>query len=84
MKAQPVDDLVDDLPLGPERDAHEGAVGLVVVRREQLVGVDGRSDSRAIALPLTRNAVTFVFCQTARSSRSTTAIFVSNSTVSRS
>src|SRR6266511_5165987 len=29
-------------------------------------------------MPLTRKAVTFVFCQTARSSRKTTAIFVSN------
>src|SRR5688572_1602032 len=29
-------------------------------------------------MPLTRNAVTFVFCQLARSSRSTTAILVSN------
>src|SRR5215471_1704162 len=32
------------------------------------------------AMPLTRKAVTFVFCQTARSSRRTTAIFVSNCT----
>src|SRR5262245_11904834 len=29
-------------------------------------------------MPLTRKAVTFVFCQTARSSRRTTAIFLSN------
>src|SRR5919204_262736 len=29
-------------------------------------------------MPLTRNAVTFAFCQTSRSSRRTTAIFVSN------
>jgi hypothetical protein len=36
------------------------------------------------AIPLTRKAATFVFCQTARSSRSTTAILVSNFTVSRS
>src|SRR4051794_41752603 len=30
-------------------------------------------------MPLTRKAVAFAFCQTARSSRRTTAIFVSNS-----
>jgi hypothetical protein len=35
------------------------------------------------AIPLTKKAVTFVLCQTAKSSRRTTAIFVSNCTLGR-
>src|SRR2546421_190966 len=39
--------------------------------------------SVAATIPLMRKAVTFAFCQTARSSRRTTPTFVSNSTCGR-